>query len=410
MRNVVRSPRVLGGLALLLAFACSSSAVPRAEAEAQLRPEHEGDPDGGTYLAGAQLTSKELCAPEVESTSHEENFAQLGRIDRSSGGGGRGANPFPDDQPPDSQPRDSQHWDHEPAGQLCHDQWIPPPFQDEQPAVDVDTDVVPGAALKQTARVTNTGNTLLVGIVAGIDVGSCVHGIGPLEPGDSTAVFCSGTPPENGRAAAEVLGRSPLGSVVSAEDEVGIAPPPAPPPPPLPPHPEVELALGAPAPGNGTRSSAVPVRITNPSAVALRQVDITGFPPGCGRSFDRIDAGRSVGYDCPALPGDTVDLTVSARAEGGFLPEGAVVTAGTRALVPPAPPPPSGSTPPPPEGPQPAPAPPPEPPAPPRKDPSESAQGPLSSPAQTAGVISVAAVLVMMVSVGALSSATRSGK
>lgn len=77
MRNVVRSPRVLGGLALLLAFACSSSAVPRAEAEAQLRPEHEGDPDGGTYLAGAQLTSGELCTPDVESTSHEANFAQL---------------------------------------------------------------------------------------------------------------------------------------------------------------------------------------------------------------------------------------------------------------------------------------------------------------------------------------------
>ena len=426
MRNAEGPSRVLGGLALLVVLACSSSAAPRADAGADSHHTPNGGPAAGnnltatsatatdleaptvaaTSFAGSHQTTDDLCAPDLDMDFPEGESAARSDIARSDVAGSKTRAPA-DDEDFGATWFDARGPEDQLGDQLCDDRWTPPPFRGEQrPGVAVDTHVHPGSPPRQTARITNTGDTILVGLVVGIDVGSCVRGIGLLEPGSATTVSCSGPPPENGRAAAEVIGRSPLGTAVSAKDEAAFAPPPAPPPP----RPEVELVVGGPRPVDGNRPAEVPVRLTNPSPVALHHIDITGFPEDCARSFDRLAPGQSVAYDCQARPGSTVDLTVSARAADGLLPDGAVVTASAHALVPPAPPPSTGHGAPPPKRPEPAPAPPPEPVAPPQPTSTESEEGPLASPARTAGFISVAAVLVMLVSVGSLSTATRPGK
>lgn len=437
MRNPEGRSRVLGGLALLVVLACSSSATPRADARADSEHTADGGPAAGnkltatsttatdaeaptvaaTNFAGSHRATDNLCEPDLDMDPHERNSAARPEIAGSgmarsgmagSGMAGSEVRAPADDEDLGAAWSDARGPEDQFGDQLCDDRWTPPPFRGEQRlGVAVDTQVHPGSPSRQTARVTNTGNTLLVGLVVGLDVGSCVRGIGLLEPGSATTVSCSGPAPETGRAAAEVLGRSPLGTSVSAKEEAAFAPPPAPPPPP---HPEVKLVIGRPRPVDGNRPAEVPVRLTNPSPVGLHHIDITGFPEECARSFDRIGPGQSVAYDCHALPGSTVDLTVSARTADGFLPEGTVVTASAHAPVPAAPPPSTGNAPPPLERPEPAPAPPPEPVSPPQPTSTESEEGPLASPARTAGFISVAAVLVMLVSVGALSTATRPGK
>lgn len=384
MRNARSGQLLVGGVAFLVVLTGFPSAAPHAqtpdaERGGQPYPDNaktrDGIRDGTSHFTGNSFISDELCSPDFDLFSGEANSAP-------QSGHESGAD-----------------------RQLCDGDWTPPPFQDEQPAIAVQTRVRPGSPLQQTADITNTGNTPLFGIVTAIDIGSCTRGIGLLEPGRTTTASCTGRAPDDGRATAQAFGTSPLGTTVSDQDAVEVAPAP-------PPHPEVALDIGTPGPVGGNGSTEVPVRITNPSPVALHHVDVTGVPRECGRSFDRIDAGRSVTYDCLARPGDAVDLTVAARAEGGFLPEGAVVTAGSHVVIPPPPPPSPGGAPvpPAPASPPEQPVPPPAPEPPERTDASESQQGPRSSPAQTAAVISVVAMLVMTVSVGALSSATRPGK
>ena len=271
----------------------------------------------------------------------------------------------------------------------------------------------PGSPVTQRARITNTGNVVLVGLVAELDLDSCIRGIGLLKPGESITASCHGKAPNDGHVSAFVFGRSFSGFPVAAEDDSTITPPPPTP------HPRLDLQAATPWPPDRSGQSDVLVHVTNPSEVALRHVDTTGSPRGCVRSVDRMAPGQSLMYRCRAQPRSTVDLTASARAEGGFLPEGAVVTAKAHARTPPTPPSPHPPAPAPPT-PAPPPAavpPPPKSPALPRPEPvmplppdEPEREGPLASPAQTAGAISITAVLVMTVSVGALSAAARPGK
>lgn len=280
MRNDEGNLRAIGGLALFVALTCSAFAPLRAEAEAGAHPRPGGDPEPPSTHC---LTPPDFEAPPGITDS--AGAADLGR----------------------------EH---------CDDHSIPHLFWDaEHPEVAVETHVEPGSPLTQTAQITNTGNALLVGSVAELDVGSCTRGIGLLEPGRTTTVSCSGRLPETGRAMAEVFGTSVLGFPVSAQDDV-------------------EIALAPPAPPPSTEDVAPP---PPPSTE-----DVAPAPP-----------------DLPEHP-------APAQAEPVH----------------------------------------PEPPTQ-NRDPPKSpdrAERPSESPARTAGFISVAAVLVMLVSVGALSTATRPGK
>ncbi|MGW0891205.1 hypothetical protein [Saccharopolyspora sp. NPDC002578] len=273
----------------------------------------------------------------------------------------------------------------------------------EHPSLSLRTEVAPAVArpgdpITQTAVVGNTGDTTLAGVVVTLDSGPCHEVLGHLRPGATETASCSGTAPAHGRVSARAVGMSHGGLPVVERATAEIAESPPEPEPPAPKRPSVALEI-LPA-----RAGSVPVRVRNTSTVPLLGVEVTGEPPACRRTLGTLEPGRSVTYTCRAAPGETVRLAVSARSLAGE------VTAADALVVPPLPPaPPAAEPSPPAERPPPAARPVPPPLDETRVELADSG-GPRESPAQTAGFIAVLGVLVMMVSVGALSSATRAGR
>lgn len=274
----------------------------------------------------------------------------------------------------------------------------------EHPSLSLRTGVEPATArpgdpITQTAVVGNTGDSTLAGVVVTLDSGPCHEVLGHLRPGSTRTVSCSGTTPAHGRVSARAVGMSHGGLPVVERATAEIAEPPPAPEPRVPERPSVALEI-LPA-----RAGSVPVRVRNTSTAPLLGVEVTGEPPACRRALGTLEPGRSVTYTCRARPGETVSLAVSARSLAGE------VAAADALLVlpalPPAPPPAEPS----PAAERPPPAARPVPPLPDetRVELTDSG-GPRESPAQTAGFIAVLGVLVMMVSVGGLSSATRAGR
>ncbi|MCX2729652.1 hypothetical protein OOZ19_05340, partial [Saccharopolyspora sp. NFXS83] len=274
----------------------------------------------------------------------------------------------------------------------------------EHPSLSLRTGIEPAAArpgdpITQTAVVGNTGDTMLAGVVVTLDSGPCHEVLGHLRPGSTRTASCSGTAPAHGRVSARAVGISHGGLPVVERATAEIAEPPPAPDPPAPERPSVALEI-LPA-----RAGSVPVRVRNTSTVPLLGVEVTGEPPACRRALGTLEPGRSVTYTCEARPGETVSLAVSARSLAGE-----VADADALLVVPalPAAPPPA-EPPPPAERSSPAARPIPPPLDETRVELADSG-GPRESPARTAGFIAVLGVLVMMVSVGALSSATRVGR
>ncbi|WP_190815151.1 hypothetical protein [Saccharopolyspora pogona] len=270
-----------------------------------------------------------------------------------------------------------------------------------KPAIDIRTEAtpaegLPGDRLSQTAVITNTGDMPLVGVVADLDSGPCPIPIGRLDPGKQRAVSCPGKTPLHGQVAAEARGRSLGGWPVHAEaiGPVQLLPPP---------QAAVSLDIGQIEHIPGTDAAEVPVTVQNiSSSVPLVDVVVTGRPASCRREVERLEPGEIFSYRCRASPGESVDLTVVGRPLiGGEVAESAhLVRATTHAVVPAAP----SVTPP---GAAPA-SPLDESPAPRYEQTEPSVMR--ESPEKVAGFIAILGVLVMMVSVGALSSATRAGK
>ncbi|MCA1187053.1 MULTISPECIES: hypothetical protein [unclassified Saccharopolyspora] len=272
----------------------------------------------------------------------------------------------------------------------------------EHPALSLSTrtdprSAHPGDPLTQSAVVANTGDAALFGIVVSLGSGPCHDVLGRLRPGDSRTVTCAGTAPTSGRVAARAVGMTHTGFAATARATAEVVRPAPPPAPPAPARPSVALDI-LPA-----RNGSVPVRVRNTSAVRLLDVAVTGEPPACRRSFDALEPGEEVTYTCPARPGEVVRLAVTARSLAGE------VTAADATLVLPTPAAPPAAPAPAAEPPRPAARPEPPPLDPPVRELADSA-GPRESPAPTAGFIAVLGVLVMMVSIGALSSATRPSK
>ncbi|PKW18398.1 hypothetical protein A8926_6478 [Saccharopolyspora spinosa] len=270
-----------------------------------------------------------------------------------------------------------------------------------KPAIDIRTEAAPaegrpGDRLSQTAVITNTGDMPLVGVTADLDSGPCRISIGRLDPGKQKVVSCPGKTPVDGQVAAEARGWSLGGWPVhaAATGRVQLLPQP---------QAAVSLDIGQIEHIPGTDAAEVPVTVQNKSSsVPLVDVVVTGRPVSCRREIARLEPGEIFSYRCRASAGESVDLTVVGRPLiGGVVAESAqLVQATTHAVVPGAPP----DTPP---GVAPA-SPLDAPPAPRYEQTEPSAMR--ESPEKAAGFIAILGVLVMMVSVGALSSATRAGK
>lgn len=271
-----------------------------------------------------------------------------------------------------------------------------------KPALDIRTEAnpsegSPGDRLDQTAVITNTGDVPLVGVVADLDSGPCRSSIGRLDPGEQGVVSCSGATPPHGQVTAEVRGWSFGGWPVFAEATGQVQLPP-------PPQAAVSLDIGQVEHIPGTDAAEVLVTVQNPSAsVPLVDVVVTGRPDSCRREVERLEPEEAFSYRCRANRSDAVDLAVVARPllGGGVGDSAPLVRATAHAVVSGAPPP---ATPPA----QPAPPIEEQPPAPRYEQAEPSVLR--ESPEKAAGFIAILGVLVMMVSVGALSSATRAGK
>ncbi|GAA4847640.1 hypothetical protein GCM10025787_32580 [Saccharopolyspora rosea] len=277
------------------------------------------------------------------------------------------------------------------VGHACGGKWtLDVRWETARPALSVRTEAEPpaarpGEAVTQKAVVTNSGDVPLTGIVVELAAGACRRPVDRLDPGLNVAVSCDGvTTPPDGRLVARVHGRSPDGEDVAAEasGRIRLLPPP---------RAAVALEVGEIRQAPGARYAEVPVTVRNISPVALDGVVVSGEPPACRREFGRLDPWREVSYRCRVGAGRSVDLAVTAfPVVGGAVRDTAhAVRAAAHASAPP-------------------PAPPQVRPAP-RQERSEPTAV-REQPERTAAIIAILGVLVMTVSVGALSSATRVGR
>ncbi|MER5388816.1 hypothetical protein [Saccharopolyspora sp. NPDC002686] len=264
-----------------------------------------------------------------------------------------------------------------------------------QASLDVRTTAEPSAArpgepITQHAVITNTGGVPLDRIEAELGTGPCRRDVDRLEPGRSAEVSCGGAAPEDGALTAHVRGTTPDGTEVTAEAGGRVE---------IPPQAQIELSIGNIAFAPTTEAALVPVTVHNPSSVRLVDVEVTGQPAACQRKIGELAPGQSITYTCRAAPGERVELTVTGIGVfGGAVADSAhVVRATARAVAPPAPPPRAAA---------------PLPEVPPPGAPPELAEsaGVREAPGRTAAIVAVLGVLVMTVSVGALSSATRIGR
>ncbi|MEU5849147.1 hypothetical protein [Saccharopolyspora shandongensis] len=266
-----------------------------------------------------------------------------------------------------------------------------------QAALDVRTSAEPSAArpsdrITQRAVITNTGDIPLTRIEAELGAGPCRRDVDRLEPGRSAEVSCEGAAPEDGGLTARVRGMTSDGTQVTAEaaGQVQILQ-----------QAQIALSIGNIVLTPDTDAALVPVTVHNPSSVLLVDVKVTGQPAACQREIGELALGQSITYTCRVGPGERVDLTVTGTGVfGGAVADSARIVRVTAYAVAPTAPPPPGAAPfpdVPPAG------------APPAPELAESASV-RESPARAAGIIAVLGVLVMTVSVGALSSATRVGR
>ncbi|MER7081997.1 hypothetical protein SAMN02982929_02397 [Saccharopolyspora kobensis] len=246
----------------------------------------------------------------------------------------------------------------------------------------------PGERITQHAVITNTGGVPLTRIEAELGTGPCRRDVDRLEPGRSAEVSCEGAVPEDGVLTARVRGTTPDGSRVTAEATGRVE---------ILQQAQIELTIGDIALAEGADAALVPVTVRNPSTVPLVDVVVTGRPAACGREIGELAPGRAITYTCRVGAGERVDLTVTATAvSGGAVADSAqLVRATARAVAPVAPTLPGVDT---------AVVPPPSVPE------LAESSGVREAPARAAGIIAVLGVLVMTVSVGALSSATRIGR
>ncbi|WP_157357742.1 hypothetical protein [Amycolatopsis nigrescens] len=291
----------------------------------------------------------------------------------------------------------------------------------EAPAI-----AVAGQELGYQVELRNSGDSPLTGVsLAAEGPVTCAEAPAELSVGQAETVRCT---VKAGEAGSELnfagRARDELGAEVGSEARARFEVV----------RPGLALEVTGPdAPAPPGSQATVTVRLRNTSSVPLADLKVTGSPASCAREFPRLEPGDSLVYSCRVLAeeGATVSLSASAvPALGGApLDTGFAVSAQSALrlavqpppqLPPQLPPPPDPPAAQPPSAPDPVsppravapviplpqPVAPPEPPEEPEKD----AEGPLESPAQTAGFIAVLGVVVMMVSVGALSSATRGSK
>ncbi|MDA3643888.1 hypothetical protein LZ318_33260 [Saccharopolyspora indica] len=245
----------------------------------------------------------------------------------------------------------------------------------------------PGDRITQHAVITNTGGVALTRIEAELGTGPCRRSVDRLEPGRSTEVSCDGAVPEDGGLTARVRGTTPEGRRVAAEATGHVE---------ILQEAQIALSIGDIALTEGADAALVPVMVHNPSSVPLQDVVVTGRPASCGREIGELAPGRTITYTCRVGAGERVDLTVTATAaSGGAVADSAqAVRATAHAVAPVAPTLPGVETEVPPPG----------------VPELAETSGVREAPARAAGIIAVLGVLVMTVSVGALSSATRIGR
>ncbi|GAA4867788.1 hypothetical protein [Saccharopolyspora cebuensis] len=282
------------------------------------------------------------------------------------------------------------------ADQECWAEWaLIVVWSRENPAIAVDSTVAPAVArpgqrVRQSAVVGNTGDVALRDVTA--TFAGCRRELALLQPGDRAEVRCELPAPASGELPVEVSGTSPAGEVVTARTSGAVrAPAPEP-------APSLQIHVdGTPHP---TRPVTAVVRVSNTSAVPVHDVAVTGSPASCAHRIGELAPGRTSVHRCRVGPGESIDLVVSGRSAHGVVATAELVVApegepGTAVAAPPSRPP----------------APPPPPPEAPVRAAELTEVGLVrESPARAAGFIAVLGVLVMMVSVGALSAATRVGR
>jgi hypothetical protein len=303
---------------------------------------------------------------------------------------------------------------------------------------------VPGELVRYPLVVTNTGDVPLAALtVAAIGATWCDRRLpGPLAPAATTAVECTAPAGRGDRSAGfRVTGRDTFGDQAdaTAAAHVGVV------------VPGMGLELSGPAErAPAGHEVSITVRLTDTASLPLSHVLVTGTPVGCDHEVPWLPARATVTYTCPATIGTRTLVSLAATAvpaiDGAAIPGVEPVRANSTLVLLPAPTRAPGPTTRAPRPTTPAPAPPthrakPRPvlpvrPAPasslpvvpavppsapptsrasatapagtPRARVTERATGPLANPARAALVIGVLAALVMTVSVGALSAATRS--
>ncbi|WP_344680889.1 hypothetical protein [Saccharopolyspora taberi] len=284
------------------------------------------------------------------------------------------------------------------GGPPCADSWslhvvwwveepAPAPPAVELSAAENRALVLEGTDAVHELRIRNIGDVDLSGLSLAGEGVRCDPIPGMLLPSaEKTAICRTSAKSAPTTTSVAVTGRDTTGRIATASAELrtnGF-------------RPSIALELEeVPAERGDTGPATVRVRVRNTSPVPLEQVAVGGSPAACVRPVGRLEPDQSTVYTCrvgrgavvtlsatglPVVDGVVAAFTSSAR-NSAVLTLAQPVAPAQADRVPPAPPPE-------------------------RLD----SGGPLENPERTAGFIGILGALVMMVSVGALSSASRASK
>ncbi|MEV6717909.1 hypothetical protein AB0M48_38390 [Lentzea sp. NPDC051208] len=175
---------------------------------------------------------------------------------------------------------------------------------------------LPGQAVKFTTTVTNTGDTPLYGLTARAAAG-CDPMQGQLDPGATSAVTCTAPAgDESGALTSTVSAADRIGGKVEASASVRV---------------EViypRLTISAAWSKDRARDGevvTVTVTVGNPSALPIANVQVSGEPAACRRTFPVLAPRSRVTYTCQVTAPMNSRLTVSGAGAGGAISESAIV-------------------------------------------------------------------------------------
>lgn len=175
---------------------------------------------------------------------------------------------------------------------------------------------LPGQAVKFTTTVTNTGDTPLQSLVARAG-GGCDPMPGQLDPGASSAVDCTAPAgDESGALTATVTAADRIGGKVEATASVQVKV--------IYPRLTISAAWSKDRARDG-EAVTVTVTVGNPSDRAISDVEVSGEPAACRRSFPVLRPRERVTYTCQVTAPLNSRLTVSGAGASGAISESAVV-------------------------------------------------------------------------------------